>query len=226
MFFYSEQNSVVVDPYAANVSLLLKGDGTNNSTNIVDSSANNLSITRYGNTKISTTQSKFGGSSLSFDGVSDYLTVQQSSLIQMGTDDFTIEGWVYINSYADASGIFQISSVGFNNSTTNSIAVQLWSNNTWVIYANNNYYQSAINKWVLNTWYHFAIVRNSAVTKLYINGIELISVSDNTNYTGQILGIGSIFSADTYEFNGYIDDFRVTKGVARYTANFTPPGAL
>lgn len=229
MFFYSEQTEPV-DPHAANVSFLLKANGVNDSTDIVDNSANNLSITRYGNTKISTTQSKFGGSSLSFDGVSDYMSVQQSSLIRMGTGDFTIEGWVYINSFnsSGASGIFQISpqAGGFNGSTTNSIGLHLYSNNTWMLYANNSNYETAINKWSLNTWHHFAIVRNSSITKLYIDGIMLISTGDSVNYTSENLGIGSIYDATTYELNGYLDDFRVTKGVARYTANFTPPGAL
>lgn len=146
----------------------------------------------------------------------------------MGTSDFTIEGWVYINTFnnSGASGIFQISPFGFNGSTTNSVGIHLFANNTWALYANNNVYTSAVNKWSLNTWHHFAVVRNSGVTKLYIDGIELINTSDNVNYTGQILGIGSIYFADTYEFNGYIDDFRVTKGSARYKSNFTPPGAL
>lgn len=227
MFFYSEQLGPV-DPYAANVSLLLKGDGTNNSTNIFDSSANNLSITRNGDTKISTAQSKFGGSSIYFDGASDYLTTQDNAMLQFGTGDFTVEGWIYINSLnsTGASGIFQISPFGINASATNSVALHLFGNNTWSIYTKNTYYLSSTNKWSLNTWHHFAYVRNSGNTKLYVDGIAIIATDDNTNYTGQQLGIGAVYDKDTYEFYGYIDDFRITKGVARYTATFTPPGAL
>jgi hypothetical protein len=64
------------DPYFSNVSLLLHGDGANGSTTIVDSSPSPKTVTAVGNAQISTAQSKFGGSSLAFDGSGDYLTVQ------------------------------------------------------------------------------------------------------------------------------------------------------
>ena len=74
------------------------------------------------------------------------------------------------------------------------------------------------------TWYHVAVVRNSGTTKLYINGTQLFSVTDTTNYTGTVLGVGGIYST-AYLMNGYLQDLRITRGIARYTTNFTPPTA-
>jgi hypothetical protein len=57
---------------------------------------------------------------------------------------------------------------------------------------------------------------------MYVNGTQIISVADTANYTGTVLGVGGIYSTQ-YLMNGYVNDFRITNGVARYTANFTPP---
>jgi hypothetical protein len=81
------------DPYFSNVSLLLHGDGTNGSTTIVDSSASPKTLTAFGNAQISTAQSKFGGSSIAFDGTGDYLSISSSNDLTLGTSDFTLETW-------------------------------------------------------------------------------------------------------------------------------------
>ena len=83
---------------------------------------------------------------------------------------------------------------------------------------------------VNDTWYHIAVVKYSNVTKVYTNGVTgasgtyPTSFADTTNYrTENILRIGDTSTtADPYAFNGYIDEFRITKGIARWTANFTP----
>lgn len=253
--FYSEENTPVesgtgntpTDPYAANVSLLLKGDGTNNSTNIVDSSANNLTITRYGDTKISTDQSKFGGSSIYFDGTLDYLDLGNIPF-RFRTEDFTIEFWINClnNDYL---------SVGVANSYPHVLSTSIYNaNNGIIIYIDGpntgfNYggttgvihFQVVGRSQLVSTsiirnagWKHIAITRNGSSFKLFVNGILENSFTDaGVDCTGN-----SGFLCAPTETNGaantsyglnehmYLDDFRVTKGVARYTANFTPPGAL
>lgn len=82
------------DEFFDSVSLLLHGDGTNNSTAITDSSASSTPVTVVGNTVISTAQSKFGGSSIYLDGAGDYLSVPDSTAFDFGTADFTWEAWV------------------------------------------------------------------------------------------------------------------------------------
>ena len=96
-----------VEPYFHNNSLLLHGDGTNGSTTFKDDSINNHTITAYGNAQISTTQSKFGGASMKFDGSGDYLAIADNDDFELGSSDFTLEAWVYLTGYsASYSGYY------------------------------------------------------------------------------------------------------------------------
>ena len=96
---FATLGGAATDPYWANVSYLLVGNGANGTTtNIKDSSSNNATTTIVGNTVISTAQSKFGtGSSVVFDGSGDYLTYPSNTIYAFGTGDFTIECWVYFS---------------------------------------------------------------------------------------------------------------------------------
>jgi len=163
-----------------------------------------------------------------FDGTGDYITMTPSDLFAFRTGDFTIEGWAYITATGDR-GLFQQGTSNFPATNSNSVALQITNaspaNSEWAIYAGNAYHESTVN-YALNQWYHFAVVRASSVTKLYIDGTEALSISDSVDYTGTYFGVGSIYGAANAQcFTGYMSDFRITKGLARYTANFTPPAA-
>ena len=216
-----------VDLNRSQVSLLLHGDGANGSTTITDSSPSPKTVTAVGNAQISTAQSKFGGSSIAFDGTGDYLTPPTSTDFQFGTGNFTVDGWVRVNTVTSkANGVFQQATTLFPESTANTVAFGT-SNNNWQIYAKNAQSVSVATL-AVNTWYFFALVRNGTTTSFYVDGTSVIQVTaDSTNYTGQVMGVGSIFGTSTFNttLNGYIDDLRITKGIARYTANFTPPTA-
>ena len=93
--------------------------------------------------------------------------------------------------------------------------------NEWTIYYGTSQLVGT-NAPVANTWYHVAYVRSSGVTKLYIDGVQELSVADATNYTDTNIFIGGWYNT-TFLLDGNIDDFRYTKGVARYTGTFTPP---
>ena len=207
-----------------NTSLLL------NFTNggITDATAKN-DLETVGNAQISTTQSKWGGSSIAFDGTDDRLTnnnyVNQN--LVMGTGDFTIEGWFYTASPATNRGLFQISTTagGLEAGNTNNIAVYCSSSVLGVYY--NDTFKAGTTSISSSTWTHFALVRNSGTTKLYVNGTAdsgFGSNADTRNYTGGYIVVGGYFST-SFLWNGYIDDLRITKGYARYTANFTAPTA-
>ena len=207
-----------------NTSMLL--NGTN--AGIIDKSQSVKTITLNGNVSSSTTQTKYLSSSMYFDGAGDYITMTPSDLFAFRTGDFTIEGWAYITATGDR-GLFQQGTSNFPASNSNSVALQITNaspaNSEWAIYAGNAYHESTVN-YVLNQWYHFAVVRASSVTKLYINGTEALSVSDSVDYTGTYFGVGSIYGAANAQcFTGYMSNLRITKGLARYTANFTPPTA-
>jgi len=224
-----------VDEEFDKVSLLLHGDGTNGSTTIVDSSSSPKAVTAVGDAQISTAQSKFGGSSLAFDGTGDYLTSAANSAFDLGSGDYTIELWVRLISASNYGGIVGKGQIGVVNSTAYSLefdntsnAISLWiGNNTppsfgsYVVTGTTNIRTSAV-------WTHLAVSRSGNNTRLFVNGTQEGSTY-TTAYTiaaGNPLWIGGGFYAPTTNnINGYIDDLRITKGVARYTANFTPPTA-
>jgi hypothetical protein len=207
--------------FFSNVSLLLHGDGTNGSTLIKDSSPRMNTVTAVGNAQISTAQSKFGGSSIAFDGTGDYLTTPNNSGYQFGTSDFTVECWI------------KTTDTSFNLISMTTSAVGNWavvifnSQFFWQInYAVTNLISAVPCSSILNgAWNHIAITRSSSSLRLFFNGVlqGASPYTDSTNYNGTgVLAIGTGANGD---FNGYIDDLRITKGIARYTANFTPPTA-
>jgi hypothetical protein len=207
-----------------NTSLLL------NYTNagIYDATSKN-DLETVGNAQISTTQSKFGGSSMLFDGTGDYLRAPFSAINRINTSgNFTIEFWAYFNSVAadqrliawdDNSTNFVIA---IYTNTSGNLAYYLSSSGTtWNIAA-----ATSMGSIAINTWYHVALVRNGSVFTPYINGVAgTTTTSSATLFASTLpLVIGATGNAASF-FNGYIDDFRITNGIARYTAAFTPPTA-
>ncbi len=204
------------DPNFSSVSLLLHMDGSNGSTTFTDSSSSPKAITKYGNAQISTTQSKFGGASGLFDGNGDYLTASSADF-SFGTGDFTVEGWMYVVDGTSYKAIASFVSGSNNNSLYVLNSTLIWFDVTS---------RAASASFSLSTWHHFAVTRASGVVRVFLNGTK--SSSDYTtsfNIASGSVRIGVRGASLSEFFNGYIDDFRITKGVARYTANFTPPTA-
>jgi hypothetical protein len=219
------------DPYFANVSLLLRGDGANGSTTFTDSSLNGFAMTAVGNAQISTTQSKYGGASMYFDGAGDYVESPSNSAFSYGTGDFTVEMWIYPPSGAANIRTFynnllsapantgflcwmQPAAAGFY-----SIDV-LQSSAAYVI-------NSSLNDIAAAQWSHFAACRSGTTLRLFVNGVQVSSGTMTTNVTATQMRLASpLGNSSGSDWSGYIDDLRITKGVARYTSNFTPPGAL
>jgi hypothetical protein len=209
------------DPNFAFNSLLLHGNGTNGSTVITDSSGSPKTVTAVGNAQISTAQSKFGGASIAFDGSGDYLTVLNSSQFNFGVDDFTIEAWCYRTSTATAFEIVSYGNPGadglFFGSTTSAIS---FGTGPAVVLA------SSSTSLALNVWTHIAVTRSSNVTRVFANGIAGATTTNALNNLNSttVFRVGINRAVNVFA-TGYIDDLRITKGVARYTANFTPPTA-
>lgn len=220
------------DENGNNVSLLLHMDGTNSSQDFTDSSNNDFTVTVNGDTYTDTSVKKFGASSAYFDGDGDYLQLDTPSnnLIDWHSTDYTLECWVYIVSApsntpssssplignADISSGIEYWSFGPTNSL--SVKFKYWS-------GQENSLETIPS--ILNTgqWYHLAFVKNGTRISIYIDGVE--TVFDTLAVTPEIsesypLAIGSFCNAS---FNGYIDELRITKGVARYTSNFVPQTA-
>lgn len=219
----SEKNPT--DPFRSQVSLLLHGDGANGSTTITDSSPSPKTVTVVGNAQISTAQSKFGGASIAFDGSGDYLQFAGQVDFAFGTGNFTIETWVQLNNINKNQQI-----INFNeNAVAPRVELYVNSSNNVGMYSNGVQRIISTSSVSANTWYHIALARSGTDTKLFIDGVQAGSTySDSSNYTvaagRPVIGILG-FNLVDQSLDGYIDDLRITKGVARYTANFTPPTA-
>ncbi|MFN5249427.1 MAG: LamG domain-containing protein, partial [Bacteroidota bacterium] len=192
-----------------------------------------------GNSQISTVQSKFGGSAMYFDGVDDNAIIPYNPIFSLGTADFTVEGWFYFSNIsttrrgivalgdgANGGGPYSAWSLTYLGSeASNQIALSLYDGTSYD-YATSGFTISA------NTWYHIAVARYSGVLKIFVNGISYYSNTVTTNFNAvntnplriglQYYGPAGGYGGPRY-WNGYINDLRITKGYARYTANFTPP---
>lgn len=215
----TNSNLQLFDPNFANVSLLLHGNGTNGSTTFTDNSPNSFTLTRIGNTVISTVQSKFGGASILFDGTGDRLTVPSNIDFNFGTGDFTVEGWFYESARVQYSSFIEI---GDHLLNTGIIFLLNGGNNIpnrLGIYSSSFFGSDLAGS--LNAWNHIAYVRSSGQLSIYLNGVRGTTVAFTNNLTNTAtVTIGSRSGGNTiYDFNGYMDDIRITKGVARYTGS-------
>ena len=213
----SVDGSTVGDLYFPQNELLLPFEGTNGATTTSDLSNNNLSVSFGGTATISTAQSKLGSSSLLLDGNSDYLAFDLPTL----SSTFTIEFW------------FRASSL-----SGNSVLITNYggSSSGWWIQHTNSYIKAGFigdpahiattTTISLDTWYHVALSGSAGSYKLFLGGVQ-----EGSTYTGSttlagrsVTSIGALYTSSYLSFfHGYIDDVRVTSGIARYTSNFTPP---
>ena len=172
-------------------------DISNNNNNGI---LTNDAYVRYGNLGV-----------LSFDGSNDYAALPSLTL----ASSFTIEFWFYMSALAGIG--YYVLYDGRPASTTGAYVNLAINGATPESYVNGATVISG-SPLSANTWYHFAYARSGSSTKMFI--------TDNTNYINAVnrpvIGTNGYILGDS-NFNGYIDDLRITKGLARYTANFTPP---
>lgn len=220
--------AAIVDADFDSVVLLLDGDGTNGQTTFTDLSSSPHTITTNGNAQVDTAVKKFGTGSIEFDGTGDYLTGPTSTDFAFGPDDFTIESWVYFtgfdvfgNSIVDTR---QTGNVGILLEGSAAISGQYYFR---AYNPTSGHFITSSQALSTNTWYHVALVRNGNNYKIFVNGVSTASVSNSVSLTGQDLTIGASYdyrnTSGTAQFTGYLDDLRITKGVARYSSSFTPP---
>jgi hypothetical protein len=209
------------DIYLSSTQLYLRGDAGVLTNTVTDSSANNFTITKGGTPGQGTfSPSAVGYYSTYFNGTTDYLTVPSNAIFNIGSNNVTIETWFYVTAWTGgvSSPIWSMDAGGGNTfayiyNSTGKLGVGI--NGT-------NEITSATGAVSLNTWYHFATVRNGTTSTLYLNGV---SVGSGTTGIWAQTGdrpfyIGS--NVTQYYFNGYISNLRFVKGTAVYTGNFTP----
>jgi len=201
------------------VTMLLHGDGTNGAQNntFLDSSTNNFTITRNGNT----TQGSFSpyGSNWSnyFDGSS---SLSLATATALGTGNVTVEFWFYPT---DISATYRDLYEGRSSVNSNTGFAIFQYGQTIEIYGNGLKVSSAASAFPANAWTHFAVVRTSGTCQIYINGVASgSSGSYSDNFTSTVRKIGD--AINSFPYIGYISNLReVTSAV--YSATFTPPTA-
>jgi len=213
-----------IDSY---VVLMLHMNGADASTTFTDEIGHTM--TAAGNAQIDTAQSKFGGASGVFDGTGDYVSANDSGdwTLDGGTlsNVWTIDMWVRFGNIAADSGF-----VG-HKADGNNYWVFLWNEASSVlrfrqkVAGTNNIDVNISWSPSTNTWYHIALTKDSSgVYKFYVNGTSIGSATDTTplnNFAGTL----RIGDANGNYMNGWIDELRISKGIARWTSNFTPPTA-
>lgn len=214
--------------------LLLPSDSDNDAQyEFIDDGNTGHTVTAVATAQTSSAQKKFGSMSLLLDGDSDYLNTLDSVDWYFGTGNFTIDFWVRFDNLTNRQRL---------------VGQRVDGSNIWYVEkasaANDNKLQMAFttggvpkgvytltNPWAVatDTWYHIEFARNGATALLFINGVSQ-AVTENTAFASNDvanlaapLTIGQQNSTDWVD--GHMDEIRISKGIARHTANFDVPTA-
>lgn len=221
-------------PNDANTKLLIHGD------NRLDDAATNKTVTNN-SVQLVSSPNKFGNGSMSFNGTNSFISVPTSTDFDFGSGDFTIDFWVnnnidihnniqVITNPAGYFGRYQDDNnyIALNDYVTGLGFIELFVVTGGVTIADYVFHSGL---YVKNTWNHIAIVRSTVTAIGFLNGV-VQAKDENVPFGAQTIGaltapltIGktTVFPPPTEFFNGFIQEFRVSKGIARWTSNFTPP---
>lgn len=215
------------DPYWANVISLLHFDGTDGSTTFTDE-VSGVTWTATSGAELDTATSKFGSASGLFPVAvnSGYGRIDSNTDagFALGSGDWTIEGFIRLTGSKTGARI-----ILDQRPLANGLYPTIYVNgNTLVYYTNSaaRITSSPGTITVVGTWQHWAICKASGTTRMFIDGVQSGgNYTDGNTYLGSTCRIGNTSAADNFDniLNGWVDDIRRTKGVGRYTSNFTPP---
>lgn len=217
---------------------LLHFDGTDAATTFTDETGKVW--TAAADAQIDTAQKKFGTASGLFDGTGDYISTPDHADWNFGTGDFAIDLWVRFNALPTKAGgtNYVMPLVGQVTDASNGWFFIIWTQNGGdytlrfysesggvAVYSHNIAFASAATA----TWYHFVVSRASGVSYIFVDGTLLSSVAASGTLPDlasdvQVGTAAAMFTSTIQNFNGWIDELRISKGIARWTADFTPPG--
>lgn len=221
------------DTYYDNVSLLLHCEGTDGSTTFTDSGPNPKTVTAAGNAHIETDQFKYGSASGQLDGSGDYLNCGDHADFEFGSGDFTLEAWIRFSGYSSSFGGFY-AGVIIGKDAVGARAFHwkiIGTSSSWttIVFSTAGTEVSASYTFSLNTWYHLAVCKSGTTLRFFVDGTQAGTNQTHNSTISNVataLTVGSILYTNVeYYFPGFLDEVRITKGVARYTENFTAPTA-
>lgn len=208
----------------ANTQLLLSGTNAG----IIDETGNN-DITTAGNAVVNTTIKKFNGS-IYFDNTdAAFLSLPDKPIYDLQAADFTIEFWMY---QLNNNGIQAIYSKRLNSAAIGGLYLPIDNTSVLRLHASSNnsswdmFNNIAVSPPLsMNTWHHVAVTRSGSTWKVFVDGVQTYTATNaaKISTTTNNVYIGANSNSNAYGFHGYLENFRITKGLARYTANFTPP---
>ncbi len=211
--------AAAVDPFFSNVVSLLHMDGTSGGTTFTDQIGKTWTPS---NAAISTAVKKFGTGSLDLTSAnaSRWLSTPSHADFAFSTADFTIELWLYMTNNPTNAYMVDVG--------TNGVAIQFTNGRITVFTSTTGTGGALYNNgsgFTQNAWHHVAVSRNSGTMRAFFDGVQWGSQATSQNFAAAGVKIGNYGGSPgtNLPFQGYIDDVRITKGVGRYAANFTPP---
>lgn len=212
------------DPYWSSVSFLTNFE---NNLSFNDDSINNFVIGRVGTVNPSLNSPSSGGGSFYFNGVSSsLLSIPSNVALEFGTGDFTIECWLY--PAVSKSQIAYFSGANSGNTGVIGIFITATTNipQVYTIMGSGAVKLASSIALTIGAWNHLAVTRQSGTTRIFVDGVLGGSVADTNSYTADAPSIGEARAGTAVNnWNGNISNFRIVKGTALYTANFTVPTA-
>lgn len=212
-----------LDPYFAQVSALLKMD----STPFADVKGHTVDVLNVGFTTINT---NYGGSAV-FNGIDSSIRIPAAADLVMGTGDFTQEIYVKLAAYPASQGIIFTNAPpsGVENAN-NSLGINIMAGGNVRVQSSYAVFITGSTVLPLNNEIHLAISRVSGTMRLFVNGVLDGSVASAHDFSllSQVMIGKEAYNSNNVgaSLNGWVDEFRITKGVGRYVNNFAVPGAF
>jgi hypothetical protein len=212
------------DPYFSSVVLLMHCEGAHGGTSFTDSSLYGRSLIRMADAATSATQKRFGTTSMySSLGGQGRIKAATAPELVMGNQDFTAEGWVFITNHTSwdrniigaATQLMPAGSWYLGLSSSNKLR---WAASGGDVAVGGTTLPS-------NQWVHVAYSRSGGTARLFVNGAVEATFADARNYSAAIDAYVGESGNSPGSITGYTDEVRLTKGVGRYTAAFTPPSS-
>jgi hypothetical protein len=228
------------DPFAANLQLALPlggSYGTSDYSATIRKSGANKTMTTVRGAGTNVNQSKFYESSYYAGQFNDRntITTPNTSSLHLGTQDFCIEMWFYFTSVS--VGYQALASHGGDTGDQQNGWIIIMENNNsgpMLLATNGSGWPIAVvssTTPTANSWNHLAVTRSGSTFRIFLNGVQTGTQTTSTAIASPSsrefrLGNYLWFPGGERGMNGYIQDFRMYVGVAKYTSNFTPPSAI